>query len=269
MSEVKLAHKYSGETYKKSLSNLVKRWEQVDGEKPVKYGEAAIGMDETTVSTCLRFLAEIGLLESPKAGRYNVPKEVVEYENRLGDVKKEAKRKVEKRLNDYSLYDEAKFYIGVDSFTIEDLSKELAGSTRIAASEDELSDVKRSVNILVALGFLEIDDDGIVSCSPDLFDPSEDNSQREEKVSSEMDNVDQNGSQNSNTIGVEQSTPAEEVHNGNKHKNQQMAVSENSSSPSSKTQLVVDIDITMDITEMDTKEIEDRLEVINEYFDHK
>ena len=159
MSEVALAHKYSSEIYEKALSNVIDRWEQ-DGDDPVKYDEAAIGMDTSTVSVALKFLAEIGLLDAPKAGHYNVPETVVEYRNKFGEVQREAKKDVERTISDYPIYDEAKFLLEREKYTLDDLAEEIAGSSRISADKDELGDVKRSLKILAELGFFEISEDG-------------------------------------------------------------------------------------------------------------
>lgn len=249
MSEVPLAHKYSAETYERSLSNLVERWEQEGDGNPIKYDEAAIGMDKSTVSVALKYLGEIGVLEVPKAGSYVVPEDVVGYWTKMGEVKKQAKLDVADRLEDYPLYKEAKFMLSLDDFVLEDLAEDVAGSASVAASKDEVRDVKRSLNILAGLGFLEIDDEGHVSVPADLADtsegvPEEDEApepkQNVDEPQAEADGVGGGGAVSQDTATA-QNSPAEVV-----------------------TGLSVDMDISMDVTEMETQEVRDKLEVIND-----
>jgi hypothetical protein len=253
MSEVPLAHKYSAQTYDDALSNLVERWKQRNDSGPVKYKQAAIGMDESTVSVALKFLGEIGLLEVPKAGSYVVPDDVVDYKTKMGEVKLEAKRDIAERLKGYVLYEEALFMLGLDEFDIEELAESLSGSSSVAAEKDELSDVKRSLNILAELGFLQIDDEGSVTAPVELDGASESGEQEELDADNEEDamSADEKAEQATNSVGtatdIGQSTDvAPSVVSGGS------------------TRLSVDMDISMDVTEMETQEVRDKLEVIED-----
>lgn len=170
MSDVTLAHEYSAETYNKALDNLVSRWEQEKEGNPIKYDKAAIGMAKSTVSTTLKFLAEIGLLDSPKAGYYKVPENVVKYKNNVGNAQRQSKQKVAEMIGDYPVYDEATFLVGRGEFTLNEMTDEIAGMSNIAASSDEIQNVRRSIEILAELGFLQLDEEDQVSVPTDLMD---------------------------------------------------------------------------------------------------
>ncbi|WP_254272422.1 hypothetical protein [Haloarcula marina] len=270
MSEIPLAHKYSAETYDQALTNLVERWERNGDGEPVKYDEAAIGMDKSTVSTALKFLGEIGLLESPKAGQYKVPEEVVDFKTKIegGDVQKKAKHKVEDRISDYPLYSEATFYIGVNDFDLDELVTEVAGSSEVAASQDEVNDVERSIRILAELGFLEIDEEGGVSVPTDLNESadadksSSDDSQGDEEVEETEKQTEGEEEPEAEGKQVTLTNPQPNTdENG-----QQEVRGQTTSQALAQAGLAVDVDISMDVTEMETNEVEDKLEIINDIF---
>jgi hypothetical protein len=248
MSGVPLAHKYSTETYDQALSNLVERWKKEGGEDPIKYDEAAVGMDKSTVSVALKFLGEIGLLEVPKAGSYVVPDDVVDYKTKMGDVERSAKREVAARLDEYPLYKETKFMLGLSdpSVTLHELAENVSGSSAVAAEKSELSDVKRSLRVLAELGFLEIDDEGVVSIQADLEADSE-----PESVEVGAD-AGEDGEAQERPAGSEDGTVA------------QQPLSDGASAAHAATPgLTVDMDISMDVTEMGADEIREKLEAIH------
>lgn len=250
MSEVPLAQKYSPETFDQALSNLVERWKKEGGEDPIKYDEVAIRMDKSTVSVALRFLSEIGLLEVPKAGSYIVPEEVLNYKTKLGDVKRNAKQEVEARIDDYPLYSETKLRLGLNDFTIDELAEDVSGSAAVAAEQDELSDVKRSLRVLAELGFLEIDEEGLVSISADLEAESPSES-AEDGGDAEEDDGAEGEAQAQPVESDDGGTPQQRLPDG--------ASAANVATPG----LTVDMDISMDVTEMGPDEIREKLEAIN------
>lgn len=251
MSEVPLARKYSAGTYDKALSNVVNRWVQNNGEGPVKYDEAAIGMDKSTVSVALKYLAQIGLLESPKAGSYNVPDEVVDYENKIGQVQEQAKRAVKERIGNYPLYSEAIFYLNVDDFTLDELVEDVAGSSEVAASQDEVADVKRSLKILAELEFLKIGEDGAVSVPDDLRGESDTNGDQLPEQSSDEEQAD---------TKEEHSTPE----NGGAQAKQDGGAPASSADGHVQSQLVSDVDVSIDATEMGAEDLRKKLEIIDD-----
>lgn len=254
MSEVPLAHKYSAETYDQALSNLIERWKQGDSDEPVKYKDAAIGVDKSTVSVALKFLGEIGFLEVPKAGSYIVPEEVLKYRTMMGDVKRNAKQEVESRLDEYPLYSESKFMLGLNEYTLDELAEDVSGSAEIAATQDELSDVKRSLRILAKLGFFEIDEEGKVSVPDDMAD--------EAPAESPEEGTDPETDTSTESEGTEQDTDVDDKVVARQHPN-----GGTSTGPERVTSLVVDMDLSMDVTEMGKDEIREKLEVINDIFD--
>lgn len=251
MSNVPLAHKYSAETYAQSLSNLVERWKQEGGEDPIKYDEAAVGMDKSTVSVALKFLGEIGLLEVPKAGSYIVPEDVLDYWTKMGEVKRGAKQDVAGRLDDYPLYKETKFMLGLkEDFSLDELAEDVSGSAAVAAEQGELTDVKRSLKVLAELELLEIDEDGIVSLPVDLeagFQPET----PQEGTDPETD---------TGTDGVE---PEQDAEAGDGVSAQQPLPDGASAGHAGAAALTVDMDISMDVTDMGADEIREKLEAIN------
>lgn len=248
MSSVPLAHKYSAETYDQALSNLVERWKQEGSEDPIKYDEAAVGMDKSTVSVALKFLGEIGLLEVPKAGSYIVPDDVLDFKTKMGDVEKSAKREVAARLDDYPLYKETKFMLGLNDspVTLDELAENVSGTAAVAAEKGELSDVKRSLRILAELGFLEIDEEGVVTIPTGLETDSDSESESVE------DGVDSGEEAQERPAGSDDGAAAEPP------------LPDGSSAGQVATPgLTVDMDISMDVTDMGPDEIREKLEAIN------
>lgn len=249
MSNVPLAHKYSAETYDQALSNLVERWKQEGGDGPIKYDEAAVGMDASTVSVALKFLGEIGLLEVPKAGSYIVPEAVVDYRTKMGDVEMDAKREVAARLDDYPLYKETKFMLGLNDFTVDELAEEVSGTAAVAADKSELSDVKRSLRILAALGLLDIDDEGRVSIPADL------------DVDSHSEPDESEGTDDEVRDGAEERRPEPDVSSDTQ---EQPPMDQAGTSSAVTMGLTVDMDISLDVTDMEAKEIREKLGAIND-----
>lgn len=250
MAETALATKYSPETFDRALSNLVERWKEEGGDAPIKYDAAAVKMDKSTASTALKYLGDIGLLEAPKAGSYVVPKEVLDYRTKMGEVKAKAKRKVATRVDEYPLYKESKFMLRLDDYTVDDLAKEVSGSETVAAEEGDLRDVKRSIGVLAELELLEIDEEGFVSIPADLDGEAQDEQPDERGGDTEDDEAE--GVSEERPTGTSPppspQPPSREVdtvvHTGD-------AV------------LAVELDISMDVTDMEANEIKAKLEAID------
>jgi hypothetical protein len=256
MSEVALAHKYSSETYEKALSNVVDRWEQ-GGDNPVKYDEAAIGMDTSTVSTSLKFLAEIGLLDAPKAGRYNVPEMVVKYRNKFGEVQQEAKKDVESMISDYPVYDEAKFLLEREQYTLDELAEAIAGSSRIAANKDELGDVKRSLKILAELDFLEMGEEGGVSLHDDLCAEESNVPNRNQKPEAEFDEEAETGLTESKDENAEIQLEPEPK-----------ASEQKETRITAGPKFMSNIEISVDLVKIESDELREKLKIIKDILSH-
>ena len=256
MSEVALAHKYSSEIYEKALSNVIDRWEQ-DGDDPVKYDEAAIGMDTSTVSVALKFLAEIGLLDASKAGHYNVPETVVKYRNMFGEVQQEAKKDVEMKISDYPVYDEAKFLLEREKYTLDELTEDIAGSSRIAANKDELGDVKRSLKILAELDFLEMGENGDVSLHDDLSTEENEVPNRNQKPEEEFDE--------------EAETASSEFEDENAEiqlRPEPKASEQKETRITAEPKLISNIDISIDLAKIESDELREKLGIIRDVLGH-
>lgn len=252
MSSVPLAHKYSPETYDQALLNLVERWKQEGGEDPIKYDEAAVGMDKSTVSVTLKFLGEIGLLDVPKAGNYIVPDEVLNYKTKMGDVKRGAKQEVAARLDDYPLYKETKFMLGLSDspVTLDELAEDVSGTAAVAAEQDELSDVKRSLRVLSELEFLEIDEEGVVTIPAGL--------EGESQPESPEEGGDAGADAEKEAEGSEMS-----VQGPDRAPFQQPAVDGAAIVDAGAAVLTVEMDISMDVTDMGPDEIREKVEAVN------
>lgn len=251
MSDIPLASKYSAETFDKALSNLLERWKQKGDDEPVKYDEAAIGMDKSTVSVALKYMGDIGLLEVPKAGSYVVPADVLTYRTKMGEVKREAKREVAARLEDYPLYQEIKFMLGVEDYVLKELAEEVSGSAAVAASQDELRDVERSINVLAELGFLEVDEEDYVSVPSDL------DGAPETEIGEEGEAPEEGAGANESESDV----PSKADDEGSARR--EMPDAKDTPLQRS-TSLSVDMDISMDVTEMEAEEVKKKLGVIND-----
>jgi hypothetical protein len=160
----------------------------------------------------------------------------------MGTVKTEAKQDVARRLMDYPLYKETEFMLGVNEFTLEELTKEVSGSATVAASQDELPDVERSLAILETLGFLVIDDEGRVSMPDELKDDIHSGEPGAGTTPEDEGEVADGG-----TVAAAPQEPESVT----------VAGAENA------TTLAIDLDITMDVTEMETEEIQEKLEGIH------
>jgi hypothetical protein len=249
MSGVPLATKYSAETYDQALSNLIERSKREDDGEPIKYDAAAIGMDASTVSVCLKFLGDIGLLDVPKAGNYIIPEDVFNYRTKMGEVREEAKQEVAERLEEYPLYEEAIFMVGLEDYVLDDLAEDVAGTAAVAADQDEVSDVKRSLNILAELGFLEVDEEGRVRA------PGESEAEPEEPPGEEP--------QEDEESAVDTDEAGEEAAVDGGAAAEQDAGGPAPPAPQAPASLAVDLDISMDVTDMDPEEVEAKLEVID------
>lgn len=232
MADISLATKYSSETYEKALKNIVRVAEKKDENNTIKYSEAAIGMDDSTASVSLKYLAEIGLLESPKAGHYEVPEEVIKYRNGLPAVQERSKKNVESRLREYPLYDETVFLLDSKEYSLEDLAEEVGGRPSITASKDELGDIKRSLKIISELGFLQINEDGKVSTVVE----SEKEIDSEESENKELDSTTEDSKE----------------------------TSKKSQEKTSSQDLGIELDVKMDVTEMTVEEIQNKMKTIQE-----
>lgn len=129
--------------------------------------------------------------------------------------------------------------------------EEVAGSSEVAASKDEVSDVKRSLKILAELGFLEIDEEGNVSIPAGLKDGDDGAKSSPDGQSQDSEDGEEQVDRPLTEFNEENGEPQETVE---RVRSQSM----------SQSRLAVDVDISMDVTEMKTNEVKEKLETIND-----
>lgn len=155
MSDIPLPlDRFSSETYLTALEDLVNRY--VQDEEPVHYKKAAINLNESTCSSCLRYFSDIGLIEAEKAGVYTPSKPVINYFRKLGDSKKDAKVEIREILEEYDLFSEVIFLAETGEFDLEDLSNKVVGQLDI--DKDDVSSVSKAIKIFSLFEFVKIDD---------------------------------------------------------------------------------------------------------------
>jgi len=171
MSDISLPlDRFNSDTYLTALDDLVKRyWNQ---KKPVHYRQAAINLNESTTSSCLKYFSEIDLIKVEKAGVYIPREEAVNYIRKEGDAKSNAIANLDKLLESYPIYPEAKFLIKQGSYNEEELAAKIAG--QLGIDEDSASQVQTAVSIFEQFELLETDEEGILSVDRSAIDSSED-----------------------------------------------------------------------------------------------
>lgn len=250
MSDIPLANSYSPSTYDESLNNLTTRWQEKSDEGPVKYDQAALTLDASTVSTALKYLGDIGLIDSPKAGYYEVPDEVIDYRTKLGEVKADAKRQVVDRISGYPVYEESKIRVKIDEIKIEELAEAVGGSAQVSASESDLKKIERSIKILAEFGLFNIDEEGMVSL-PDSTEPDS----SEESTTDTDEAKNQNGNQTTNIEEQSESTNSDVSSKTQDH-------STNSNTPPP-TNPEINIEVSLELTDMDPDEAREKVDILN------
>lgn len=161
--------RFNADTYHTALDDLVKRyWNK---KEPVHYKQAAINLNESTCSSCLKYFSEIGLIEVEKAGVYIPGEEAANYIRKEGDAKARAIANLDELLDSYAVYPEAKFLIEQGSYDEEKLAAKTTGQLDI--DEGSVSKVQTAVSIFKEFGLLEADEDGILSINRSAFESSE------------------------------------------------------------------------------------------------
>lgn len=150
--------RFSAEKYISALENLVNRYES--DKEPVHYKKAAIGMSDTTCSSCLRYFNDIGLIDAEKAGVYVPNKPTANYFRKVGAAQKEALQKIKGELENDKLFSEILFLTDTESMKKSDLSTEVAG--QLGVDKDNLDRVDKAIEVFIELGLLDVSSKGIV-----------------------------------------------------------------------------------------------------------
>jgi predicted ATP-dependent endonuclease of OLD family len=203
MSDIPLPlDRFSADTYLTALENLVERYVQV--EEPVHYKKAAISLNKSTCSSCLKFFSEIGVIEAEKAGVYVPSKPVIDYFRKIGDSKKRAQKDIKSILDDYEVFSEALFLTETGEFDLEGLSVKVAGQLDI--DKNNLGSVSTAIEIFELFGYLEISENGEISSGSfsetDVNKKEEEESEEKESEADEPEAVEQSlsGSLETETI---------------------------------------------------------------------
>lgn len=242
MSEVVLTTRYSPDNYPLALENLAKRYEK-NGE-PVHYTDAGFGeVSEDQASAALRFFADIELIENPKGANYVPPEPVITWMRKLGPIKEEAKQEVRELLMEYQVFNETVFVLQEGEQKLDSLSRQVGGLVGI--DEDELADMKRTIQVFVELGFFEAGADGVIQLPEDVSSGDETKSSPSDSddAASPDTDFDDDGSPDHADVG---SNRGYEISGG----------------------LTIDVSISMDATEMEVNDLKEKLEVIEKSQDH-
>jgi hypothetical protein len=167
MSEIPLpASGVSARLHYRSLHDLVDRYESDD--EPVHYERAAINVNASDCSRCLKFFGDIGLLNVEKQGVYIPPTYLINFFNKVGTTKEEAKQELFDQLDEYEVFSELIFQGERDDYGVEELAKSVAG--QVGADEDEVNQIETFIEILNHLDLISIDDESgtVEVLSPDL-----------------------------------------------------------------------------------------------------
>lgn len=151
--------RFTAQTHIQSLEGLVERYEHE--EEPVHYKKAAVSVNETTCSSCLRYFSDIGLITAEKQGVYIPSDPAVNLFTKVGAAKEDAIQAIASTLEDDSIYNEVIFHLGEEGIEKEELATNVAGGLEI--NKDKISSIERAVDIFAELGALNIDEEGVVT----------------------------------------------------------------------------------------------------------
>ena len=151
MTEIVLPlDRFSGEKHVTALENLVNRYNSE--QEPVHYKKAAIGMSDTTCSSCLRFFHDLELISAEKQGIYVPNDAVINYFRTIGESEKEALKEIKSDLENYSIFSEAQFLISNLDLDKGQLSEEIASQQGI--DKEKISRIEKAIEIFIELDLL-------------------------------------------------------------------------------------------------------------------
>lgn len=254
MSDVVLAGRYSADNYPLALENLAKRYRRKESDEAVNYSELGFGgLSEDQASEALRFFANIGLLENPKGANYIPSQSVLNWKLKMGETAEQGKIDTFEQLKEYEVFNELVFILEEGAEELDDLAEQVGGLVGI--DEDELSQMKKTIEVFAACESLDIGDDNIVSLthSPERIAESGESRSKEqsleETVSSEPEIPDSESELD--TDGIEDERP-----------------SEDNSPRNSQSTLNLELEISMNATEMDPDDLREKLEIVEEILNH-
>lgn len=175
--------RFSAQTHLEALEGLVQRYEH-EGS-PIHYKKAAININDTTSSSCLRYFGDIGLIRVEKQGVYVPSNSVIDFFTKVGQTQEKAVQEIHKQLKEDPVFREVTFHLEEDEANLDELSEKVAGILEI--NRDDLKKVCRAIEIFAEFEALVIDDDDVVSL-PDKGDISDSTGLKDGPESESVDN---------------------------------------------------------------------------------
>lgn len=193
--------RYSAQTHIEALQGLVDRYEHE--QEPIHYKKAASGVNisETTCSSCLKYLNDIGLITAEKQGVYIPSDPVANFLTKVGTAREEAINNIVSNLTNNPIFDETVFHLDEDGVELNDLSTRVAGGLGI--NKDEISKIKKAIEIFAEFEALNIDEGGVVAPHENSEINSKNKASEKEQLDGEEQILSSDGSWNQNPEQVD------------------------------------------------------------------
>jgi len=179
--------RFTAGTHIEALEGLVDRYEHE--QKPIHYKKASTDISDSTLSSCLRFFNEIGLINAKKQGIYIPSSEIIDFFTKIGESRINAVREIRSTLDEYTLFNEVTFHGKDNGIQIEELAEKTAGTLDL--KKDKVSNVQKAIQIFEELEAIEIDEENVVTLKEkieveaDNDDSDSVNEEKEEKLPDE------------------------------------------------------------------------------------
>jgi len=254
MSEVPLAPRYAAKNYPIALKNLSKRCQKKDEGEEVHYSELAFGeLSEEQAKVALRFFSQAGLIENTTGANYIPPKEVVTWQIKIGEQSDAAKKEVRELLNEYDVFSEMMFVLNEGEMDLSELAEQVGGMVGI--DEDEVSKMEKTIEVFSEMEFVEVNEDGTVS--------SIENTESEKAESTKIDGQESDAG-NGDSLSVGGAELDKPDASGTTHDSR----NDDGSKNEAPQDLTVNLDVSINATEMDPDDLEEKLEVIRQSIGH-
>lgn len=249
MSDITLATRYAAENYPGALNNLAKRYRRKEDGEAIHYSELGFGdVSEEQAKVVLRFFADIDLLDNPKGANYIPPESLIDWQLKMGDVSEKGKKQVHDKLMEYGVFNETVFILEEGDEKLSDLAEQVGGMVGI--DEDELSEMEKTIEVFVECGFLDIDDENVVSLPEDMQDGSPDSpDDTTSNASTDVSNVENSSSHSSPQSQTDSDSEARSV---------------SATVDSNHKHLTTDLELSIDATEMEPQDLKEKLQIIEE-----
>jgi len=254
MSDVVLATRNAASNYPLALENLAKRFRNNDDSEAINYKDVAFGnLSENPAKNTLRFFANAELLENPKGANYISPQSVIDWKLKMGKTSEEGRRDAYKALLSYDVLKETTFMIKEEDIKTEALAEQVGGMVGIDG--DELSGLRKTIEVFIECGFLCVDDDGIISIAEGLEDDAEDEGTQPGEQDTSSSTPEHSG---------EEPNASSSTGLGEEQRDQTRTHSQAVSTPT----LTTSVKIQLDATDMDTEDLREKLQIIESVKTH-